>query len=585
MKKFFVRVLAMIGGLVVVVVVVAGITAWAGKGRVPAKTILEVDFEKGLVEYVPDDPVAKIMMGKKPTVRDVAEALERASTDRRVVGLVARVGEAKLPLAQIQEVRDAVMAFRSNGKKAIALAETFSEDGPSNGSYYLATAFDEIYMQPSGDLGLTGLLVEVPFIRGTLDKLGFVPRMDHRYEYKSAMNRLTERKFTAPHREAIDKVMQSYFAQMVKGIAQARHMTEDEMRALIDRGPFLGREAVDAKLVDGLAYRDELYERVKGQAGKGAKFLYLSKYLARAGRPHTKGETIALIYGAGGVQRGTSGYDPIFQDITMGSDTIAAAFRAAVEDKKVKAIIFRVDSPGGSYVASDTIWRETVRARKAGKPVIVSMGALAGSGGYFVSMAADKIVAQPATITGSIGVVAGKFISTNFWDKLGISWDEVHTSSNALMFTGLQDYTPEQWEKFQQWLDRVYVDFTTKVAEGRHLPKERVLEIAKGRIWSGEDAKAIGLVDELGGFPVALRLAREAAGLAADAKIRLKEFPEKKSPLKALLAEEPDSSEPATAAVLVRALEAIRPAAALAKQAGLVSDEGLLRMPQLESAP
>ncbi len=585
MKRIFVGTLAVIGGLVIVAVLVAGIVCWAGKGGVPRKTILEVDFEKGLVEYVPDDPLAKITMGKKPTVRDVVEALERASADPRVVALVARVGESDLRLAQIQEVRDAVMAFRDKGKKAVAVAETFGEGGPGNGSYYLATAFDEIYLQPSGDVGLTGLLYERSFVRGTLDKLGFIPRMDHRYEYKSAMNIFTEKKFTEPHREAVEKVMQSQFGQIVKGIAQARHMTEDEVRALIDRGPFLGQEAVDAKFVDGLAYRDELYAKVKEQAGKGAKFLYLSKYLARAGRPHTKGKTIALIYGVGGVERGKSGYDPIFRETKMGSDTVAAAFRAAVEDKDVKAIVFRVDSPGGSYVASDTIWRETVRARKAGKPVIVSMGAVAGSGGYFVSMAADKIVAQPATITGSIGVLFGKFISTNFWDKLGISWDEVHTSSNATMFTGLEDYTPGQWDKFQQWLDRIYVDFTSKVADGRHLPKEKVLEIARGRIWSGEDAKAIGLVDELGGFPVALRLAREAAGIPADAKIRLKEFPERKSPLKALLQEEPESSEPATAAMLVRTLDVIQPVAALAKQTGLFSEERVLTMPEFESAP
>jgi protease-4 len=223
------------------------------------------------------------------------------------------------------------------------------------------------------------------------------------------------------------------------------------------------------------------------------------------------------------------------REIKMGSDTVAGAFRAAIEDKKVKAILFRVDSPGGSYVASDTIWREVVHARKAGKPVVVSMSGVAGSGGYFVAMHADKIVAQPGTITGSIGVLAGKFITTNFWDKVGISWDEVHTSTNAAMFTGLQDYTPEQWAKFQQWLDRIYEDFTDKVADGRHLPKERVLEIAKGRIWTGEDAKALGLVDELGGFDTALRLAREAAGISAAAEIRLKEFPPKKTLLARLL--------------------------------------------------
>lgn len=581
LKKFVARCLTVIGALLVVGAIIAVIVVVIARGHVPRKVILEANFDQPLVEYVPDDPIAKLAVGRAPTVWSVVQALERASTDDRVVGLVARIGGAKIPLAQAQELRDAVASFRKSGKFAVAFSETFGEDSAANTSYFLATGFDEICLQPSGDVGLVGFLRESPFIRGTLDKLGFIPRFGQRYEYKNAMNLFTEKKYTPAHREAVEKLTESQFGQLVRGIADARKMSEADVRALIDRGPFLGHEALDAKLVDGLQYRDELYERLKGRAGKDAKFLYLSKYLERAGSPYEKGQTIALIYGVGGVQRGKSGYDPIFQEVTMGSDTITAAFRAAVDDKDVKAILFRVDSPGGSYVASDTIWRETVRARKAGKPVIVSMGAVAGSGGYFVSMDADKIVAQPATITGSIGVLAGKFISTNFWDKLGISWDEVHTSTNATMFTGLQDFTPEQWAMFQGFLDRVYVDFTNKVAEGRKLPKEKVLEIAKGRVWTGEDAKALGLVDELGGFPVALRLARQAAGLPADAKIQLKEFPARKKPWQALLEEGPDSSEPGAVA-LTRALDALQPMARFAKQAGLVSDDGVLTMPELE---
>lgn len=579
-RNMIVRLFTIVGALVILGGIIGGLAAWLGKGRVPGKVILEANFENELVEYVPDDPVAQVLVGQAPTVRGVVEALERAATDKRVVALVARVGNAKMPLAQIQEVRDAVTAFRAQGKPATAFAETFGDGSAGNGAYYLASAFDEIYLQPSGDLGLAGFLAERPFLRGTLDKLGFIPRMDHRKEYKSAMNMLTEKKFTEAHREATETLMQSQFGQMVRGIAAARKMSEDDVRATINRGPFLGTEALAAGLVDGLAYRDEVYAKVKERAGKGAQLLYLSKYRERAGGPHEKGETIALIYGAGGVNRGKNGYDPVMQEIKMGSDTITAAFRAAVEDKDVKAILFRIDSPGGSYVASDTIWRETVKARQAGKPVIVSMGAVAGSGGYFIAMSADKIVAQPATITGSIGVVAGKFISTNFWDKLGISWDEVHTSTNATIFTGLQDYTPEQWAMFQGWLDRIYEDFTSKVADGRKLPKEKVLEIAKGRVWTGEDAKALGLVDELGGFPVALRLVREAAGLKADAPVKLKEFPVKKNPLQQFLEEAPDNSEPA-AKVLARVLELTKPVVRLARQLGVTDPDDVLTMPEL----
>jgi protease-4 len=242
-----------------------------------------------------------------------------------------------------------------------------------------------------------------------------------------------------------------------------------------------------------------------------------------------------------------------------------------------------VDSPGGSYVASDAIWRETIRAREADKPIVVSMGDVAASGGYFVSMAATKVVAQPGTITGSIGVLNLKFLTQGFWDKLGISWDEVHTSANSGFWTGLKDFSPEGWARFQAWLDRIYEDFTAKVAEGRGLPKEEVQRIAKGRIWSGEHAKALGLVDELGGFPVALRLAREAAGLTPDAPVRLRLYPPRKTFFQSL-AElfETGSEEAAARAALTRSVGALRPAARAAARMGLLGQPMELAMPPLD---
>jgi protease-4 len=291
---------------------------------------------------------------------------------------------------------------------------------------------------------------------------------------------------------------------------------------------------------------------------------------------------VALIYGVGGVQRGESGYDALF-DEAMGSDTVTAAFRAAIEDKDVQAILFRVDSPGGSYVASDSIYRETLRAKAAKKPVIVSMGNVAGSGGYFVAMAADKIVAQPGTITASIGVLGGKMLTKGLWDKLGLTWDEVHTSAPSKMWSGLHDYSPQEWSRFEAWLDRVYEDFTGKVAEGRRLPKEKVLEIAKGRVWTGEDAKRLGLVDELGGFPVALKLARQAAGLSAGADVRLKVFPKPKSTLDLLMGSGRESSEAqAAAALLLRTVRAAEPIAPALKAMGLLGTPGVLTMPPVE---
>ena len=367
--RVIVRILAVIGGLVIVGCL-AGVGIWGvmrlGRGSVPAKTILEVNLEAGITEDMPDDPIGAMMLKDTPTIKDLVDALEKAAGDDRVVGLVARVGAAPMGMAQVQELRDAVIAFRAKKKPAVAFAETFGEFGPGGGAYYLATAFDEIWMQPSGDIGLTGLILESPFIRGTLEKLGVTPRMDHRYEYKNAMNLFTHKKFDDAHREAMEKLMNSVFSQMVGGISQSRHLTEAQVRSLIDRGPFLGKEALDAGLVDGLGYRDEVYAKAKKKMGDGAKLLYLRQYLKRAGRPHQEGKTVALIYGVGGVSRGENGFSPMTGESTMGSDSVAAAFRQATADPKVKAILFRVDSPGGSYVASDTIWRETIKAKQAG---------------------------------------------------------------------------------------------------------------------------------------------------------------------------------------------------------------------------
>lgn len=585
-SRLIIGLLAVIGGLAILgflIVVVSLSVVMPACKSIPEKVILEMDFEKPLVEYVSDDPLARVLMREVTTVRDVVEALERASADKRVVGLVARVGSARMGLAVIQEIRDAVIRFADSGKFAVAYSETFGEFGPGNGAYYLATAFDEIYLQPSGDLNLTGLMYETPFFRGTLDKLDVEPRMDRRGKYKNAPNIFTEKKYTRPHRETVEAVMNSQFGQIISGITRARGLAEEQVTELMNRAPLSGSEAVEAALVDGLLYRDEVYEKVKAQA-EGAELLYLGRYLERAGRPHEKGAKIALIYGVGGVHRGQSEYDALFGSQSMGSDTVAAAFRAAVSDKKVKAIVFRVDSPGGSYVASDTIWREIVKAKEAGKPVIASMGNVAASGGYFVSMAANKIVAQPGTITGSIGVVVGKVLTRKFWlEHTGVSWDEVHTSDNATLWTGTHDYSPQQWQKVQDFLDRVYDDFTAKAAQGRRMPREKVLDVAEGRVWTGADAKQRGLVDELGGFDVALRLACTEAGLDPNAPFKITVFPRPKRLIEVLLKREPDSSESeATVAAARQVLEKLRPLCKVASEMGLIEREDVLRMPRLE---
>jgi protease-4 len=581
MKRFIVRFLAMIGLIVVLVLVICAAVVLRNKSHVPSRAVLELNLETGLLEDVPENSVAKTLNADTPIVRDVVEALERAGNDDRVQGLVAHFGTNRIGMAQAQEIRDAVLGFRAKHKFAYAWAESYGGDwGPGTGTYYLASAFEQVFVQPSGDVQLTGILFESPFIKGTLGKLGMQFHGDHRYEYKTALNMYTESKFTPAHKEEDEKVMNSWFGQIVQGIAKARSLSEEQVRGLVDRAPLAAKEALEAKLVDGLKYRDEVYDLAKRKAGDGAEMIFADRYLERTGSPHNHGKTIALVYGVGAVTRGRSGYDPVFGGVSMGSDTVAGALRAASDDKNVKAILFRVDSPGGSYIASDAIWREVVRARQKGKPVIVSMGDLAGSGGYFVAMAADKIVAQPGTITASIGVLSGKVLTSGFWDKLGITWDEVHAGNNATLYSGTEDFTPAEWQKFEGWLDRVYEDFTSKVADGRKLPKEKVLQIAKGRIWTGEDAKGLGLVDELGGFPEALKLTKQAVGIPEADEVNLKVFPPKKTALQTYLAPEPDNSDKESeAGVLLRTLQVIQP---LARRLRLLSgaNDGVLMMPE-----
>jgi len=546
MKKVLVRVLATIGGWVLLSLTVGLAVSTFTRHHVADGTVLEIDFADGVVEQAP--PALQSLLVEPPlTVRDVVDALTRAGDDDRVTAVVAKVGDARLGLASLQEIRDAVAVFRKSGKRTVALAETFGEFGPGNGAYYLATAFKEIYLQPSGDLGLVGISSDTPFIRGTLDKLGVKPRMDHRGQYKSAMNMFTEKDYTKPHREASEHVLNAQFDQIVQGIAAGRELPEATVRDLVARAPLSASTALEAKLVDELAYRDQVWDQFRDAGSDLPPRLTLERYLGRAGRPNDEGTRIALIYGTGSVHRGRSSWGMLSNEPSMGADTVAAAFRAAVGDKEVRAILFRVDSPGGSYIASDTIWREVARARRLGKPVVVSMGDVAGSGGYFVAMAADRIVAQPGTITGSIGVLAGKLVTTDLWSRFGVDWGSIATGPNATMFSATEDFTDAQWGRLEEFLDRIYADFVDKAAEGRGIPREKMLAVAQGRIWTGADAKEIGLIDALGGFPEALRLIRDVSGLAPDAPIELTVFPKPKSPLEQVMARllnrEPEEDE------------------------------------------
>ncbi|GAA4207940.1 S49 family peptidase [Microbispora amethystogenes] len=526
--------------------------------------VLELDLTEGLSEGPPADPVTALLSMRKPRLAEVLSGLRRARKDPRVTALIVKIGGNPLGLGMVQELREAVVKLRAAGKPTVAFAETFGEFGAGTVPYYLASAFERVYLQPSGDVGLTGVALEQRFLRDALARAGVEYQLGQRHEYKTAANMFTQNHMTDAHRESAARIAESVTEQITAGIAEARRLTPERVRELIDQGPFIGAEAVEAGLVDGLKYRDEVYAET---VEDGAHLLYVSRYAksALSGKlPHPGADTVALVHGTGMIRLGRSGRSPLGGGGAMGSDTVCAALRAARRDDKVKAIVFRVDSPGGSYVASDAIWREVVLAREAGKPVIVSMGDLAASGGYFVSMAADVIVAQPGTLTGSIGVFGGKPVVGELLGKLGVATESVAEGANAGMFSPTTAFSETQWERVNAWLDRIYDDFVGKVADGRGLSRERAHELAKGRVWTGADARAAGLADELGGLEDALAMARRRAGLPTAAPVRT--YP-RMHPLERLRPAE--SSEDRSAAISRIRLEAWGPLARLAGELGL----------------
>lgn len=549
------------------------------RDRRTAALILELDLTDGIVEGQPTDPVSAVLSMRRTHLRDVLDGLRRARTDPRVKALIVKIGGHRLGLAMAQELRDAVRAFRDAGKLTVAWAESFGEISRGTVPYYLATVFERICMQPSGDLALTGVALEEPFFNEALGKIGVTPRFAKRHEYKTAANTFMERAYTPEHEEMSGRLVASAGEQVVAGVAAGRGLTEERVRELIDRAPLLGSEALEAGLVDRLAYRDEVYDEVRAAVADGApgghvRLRYVSRYNRTQGLarriPRPQQESVALIQGQGPIRLGRSGRGALpGQGSSIGSETIAAAFRAAVQDDKIQAIVFRVDSPGGSYVASDTIWREVVLARKAGKPVVVSMGNVAASGGYFVAAPATVIVAQPGTLTGSIGVVVGKPVIGDLLGRLGVGLGSVEQGAHARMFAPTRDFTDEEWTRVNSFLDRVYDDFVGKVADGRGLPRERVDALARGRVWTGADAHERGLVDELGGLSVAMDIARRKAGLSTDAPVRV--YPHV-TPLERLRPAE--SSEDRTAATA--RIDAWGPMSAVAARLGLPSGGPLM---------
>jgi protease-4 len=493
--------------------------------RRPARaTVLHMTIEGEIPEQSAHDVLSRFFGGDQLTLADHLEAIAKAKQDDRISGLFLSVDRNDLGWARTQELRDAIAEFRAAGKWAVAWLETAGEFSPGNKEYYLATACESIWLAPPGDINLVGLRAEAPFLRGALDKLDIYPDYASIGKYKSAKDLFTDRTMTEAHRESMDRLVASLYGQLTAGIAAGRNKSEDEVRAIIDGGPYIGPKALQAGLVDGLGYYDEVEETLRGKNGGTLPKIRTGRYL-RNGRWFDRGTKIAVIYGTGAVVRGEGGHDALTGAGAFGSETVAATIREAREDGSIAAIVLRVQSPGGSYVASDLVWREVKRTRGV-KPIVVSMGDVAASGGYFVSMAADRIVAEPATLTASIGVVAGKFVTTGFWNKIGVTSDAVQRGRHATYFSADQPYTPEERVLFQEWLERIYTDFVTKAAAGRGKSFEAIHRIAQGRVWSGQDAMEHGLVDEAGGLMAAIRAALRLANRDPEGRVQIVEYPE-----------------------------------------------------------
>ena len=487
-------------------------------GRRP-QTLLELDLTEPLVAPEADDPIARLRARSRRLLRPTLRALHEAADDRHVVGLIARVG-GMWPWGTMQELRRGVQTFAASGKPTLAWVETFGELGSRGMSaYVLATAFGELWLQPGGEIGLLGVGIETTFVRGTLDRLGIEPQFEQRYEYKNAADVLMRKEFTAAHREALERLAESVFSDAVETIADARGLTHDQVRELVNSGPRTASEAQAAGLVDRLGYRDQAYDAMRARTGGKPELLFADRWRPHrklAPPPHRRGH-VALVDVRGAIATGRTRRGPMGRQ--AGSDTLSAQLRAARDNDRARAVVMRVESPGGSAVASEVIWREVWRLREADKPVIVSMGDVAASGGYYIACPAEVIVALPATLTGSIGVLGGKLVVDSLLERLGVSTGTVQQGAHALMYSARRSFSEDERARFAATVDAIYHDFVGKVAEGRQRPVADIEAVAKGRVWTGRDALEAGLVDELGGLRDAVRIARERANLPEDAPV------------------------------------------------------------------
>lgn len=487
-------------------------------------SVLALRVAGPLPDYVPDDPFRRVFGGQPQSLSSLLTQFRKAKTDKRITAIMLDIDSPGTGWAKSQEIRAAIEDFRTSGKPIYA----FMELG-MNKDYYIATACDKIYVPPPGELFITGLAADVMFFRGSLDKLGIYPDIYQIGKYKSAGDTFTQKEMTPAHREYINSLLDDFYGRYKEGIAKGRNKSPEEVTALIDNAPYTAPQAKDAGLIDGALYREEVEKELKKRLGykendelriaKGSEYRQVSQESLGL----NKGEKIAVIYAAGDITSGKSQFGSGGQE-TIGSDSLVKTIEEARDDKTIKAIVLRVDSPGGSSLASDVIWR-AVEAAKEKKPVVVSMSDVAASGGYYIAMSANKIVAEPFTVTGSIGIVGGKPVIKGFYDWIGVTNEYVLRGKNAGMFRESEKFSDSERQKFEELLKTGYDDFISKVAKGRAKDKAYIDSIGQGRVWTGQQGKDNGLVDEFGGLDKAIEIAKQLAKIPADQGVQRVNMP------------------------------------------------------------
>jgi protease-4 len=491
----------------------------------PRNIVLSLDLRKAMADSSP----LEFSFGARPvTVMDVVLGLDAAERDNRVKGVFVRVGGANMPIAQAEEIGAALKKFRASGKFVIAHAQGF--DGAGLGDYLAATSAEQIWMQPKSPFSAAGVGGGQLFLRGLLDKIKAEPQIAKRAEYKSAADMFMESGMTKPNREQLTALMQSWYDTAVDAAAKERKLDRKALEAALEASPQFTEDAKSKRLIDVVGYDDDAMNAALSRAGSGSKAIAMSQFVKtkRASSAFASGTHVALVEAAGDIVEGNAPDGLFGGDNVIASDDMARAIRQATKDKDIKAIVLRVDSPGGSVTASDQILDAVKKAQAAGKPVVVSMGAVAASGGYYISASANKIVAQPGTITGSIGVLTGKIAIGNTLGLIGVKGELVGVGKNALMNSDLEPYTPEQWDAVNAEAEAIYSDFKKKVADGRKMPLDKVQDVARGRVWTGADASKRGLVDKLGGFWDAAALAKKLAGIPESDRVVFERYPRHK---------------------------------------------------------